>query len=109
MRDRMRDCRRRPLAVVVADMQQHGLLNVDGEFAEFPQPPGSQFCQGPHSLRCMHYHRRTNAQGKVTVDFVKKQLDLKSTLVATPPWVFFLLRSPSMQIDLRKYSVSNWH
>jgi hypothetical protein len=39
MKDRMRDCRRRPLTAIMVDMQQCGLLNVDGEFARFLNPP----------------------------------------------------------------------
>jgi hypothetical protein len=42
----MRDCRRRPLAAIIADMQQRGLLNVDGEFAEFPDPPDRNSAKG---------------------------------------------------------------
>jgi hypothetical protein len=38
-KDLMKDCRRRPLAAIIADYQQHGFLNVNGEFAKLPNPP----------------------------------------------------------------------
>jgi hypothetical protein len=39
IKDLMKDCRRRPLAAIIADYQQRGFLNVNREFGKFPNSP----------------------------------------------------------------------